>query len=56
MKLGIGLPATIPHTPPELILEWAKRADGKGFSSFGIIDRLVYPNLEPMVTLAAVLQ
>jgi alkanesulfonate monooxygenase SsuD/methylene tetrahydromethanopterin reductase-like flavin-dependent oxidoreductase (luciferase family) len=54
MKLGIGLPATILHIPPELILEWAKRADGKSFSSLGIIDRLVYPNLEPMVTLAAV--
>ena len=54
MKLGIGLPATIPNTPPELVLEWAKRADERGFSSLGIIDRLVYPNLEPMITLAAV--
>jgi alkanesulfonate monooxygenase SsuD/methylene tetrahydromethanopterin reductase-like flavin-dependent oxidoreductase (luciferase family) len=54
MKVGIGLPATIPNTPPELILEWAKRADDKGFSSLGIIDRLVYPNYEPMITLAAV--
>jgi alkanesulfonate monooxygenase SsuD/methylene tetrahydromethanopterin reductase-like flavin-dependent oxidoreductase (luciferase family) len=53
MKMGIGLPATIPNTPPELVLEWAKRADYKGFSSLGIIDRLVYPNFEPIVTLAA---
>jgi hypothetical protein len=52
MKVGIGLPATIPDAPPELVLEWAKRADSKGFSSLGIIDRLVYPNLEPIVTLA----
>jgi len=42
MKLGIGLPATIPNTPPELVLDWAKRADERGFSSLGIIDRLVY--------------
>jgi len=54
MKLAIGLPATIPDTPPDLILEWAKRADNAGFSSLGIIDRLVYPNFEPMMTLAAV--
>ena len=54
MKLGIGLPATIPNTPPELVLDWAKRADERGFSSLGIIDRLVYPNLEPLITLAAV--
>jgi alkanesulfonate monooxygenase SsuD/methylene tetrahydromethanopterin reductase-like flavin-dependent oxidoreductase (luciferase family) len=54
MNVGIGLPATIPNTPPELIVEWAKRADIAGFSSLGIIDRLVYPNFEPMMTLAAV--
>jgi alkanesulfonate monooxygenase SsuD/methylene tetrahydromethanopterin reductase-like flavin-dependent oxidoreductase (luciferase family) len=54
MKLGIGLPATIPNTSPELVLDWARRADEKGFSSLGIIDRLVYPNFEPLITLAAV--
>jgi len=54
MKLGIGLPAGIPNTPPELVLEWARRAEEKGFSSLAIIDRLVYPNFEPMITLAAV--
>jgi alkanesulfonate monooxygenase SsuD/methylene tetrahydromethanopterin reductase-like flavin-dependent oxidoreductase (luciferase family) len=54
MKLGIGLPATIPNTPRELVLDWAKRADERGFSSLGITDRLVYPNLEPLITLAAV--
>jgi alkanesulfonate monooxygenase SsuD/methylene tetrahydromethanopterin reductase-like flavin-dependent oxidoreductase (luciferase family) len=53
MKVAIGLPATIPGTEPELVLEWAKLADAKGFSSLGIIDRLVYPNLEPIVSLAA---
>jgi alkanesulfonate monooxygenase SsuD/methylene tetrahydromethanopterin reductase-like flavin-dependent oxidoreductase (luciferase family) len=53
MKVGRGLPASIPNTPPELVLEWAKRAESKGFSSLGIIDRLVYSNLEPIVTLAA---
>ena len=54
MKLGIGLPATIPNSPRELVLDWAKRADERGFSSLGITDRLVYPNLEPLITLAAV--
>lgn len=54
MKLAIGLPATIPNTPADLVLEWARRAEAAGFSSLGIIDRLVYPNYEPMMTLAAV--
>src|SRR5215213_5050154 len=53
MDIGIGLPATIPGTRGSLILEWAKRADSGPFSSLGILDRLVYPNYEPLITLAA---
>lgn len=53
MKIGIGLPATIPGTRGDLVLEWAKRADERGFSSLGIIGRLVYSNYDPLTTLAA---
>lgn len=53
MQIGIGLPATMPGVDPALILEWARRADAGPFSSLGIIDRIVYPNFEPLVTLAA---
>jgi alkanesulfonate monooxygenase SsuD/methylene tetrahydromethanopterin reductase-like flavin-dependent oxidoreductase (luciferase family) len=53
MDIGIGLPATIPGTKGSLILDWARRADSGPFSSLGILDRLVYPNYEPLVTLAA---
>src|ERR687894_669889 len=53
MDVGIGLPATIPGTGGSLILDWAKRADSGPFSSLGIIDRLVYPHYEPLITLAA---
>ncbi len=53
MDIGIGLPATIPSvTGPEL-LEWARRADARGFSTLGTIDRLVYGNYEPLIALAA---
>ena len=54
MKVGIGLPATIPGATGDGILEWARRAEIAGFHSVGIIDRLIYPNYEPLVTLAAV--
>ena len=54
MKIGIGLPATIPGVSGKRILDWARRADAGPFSSVGVIDRLVYPNHEPLVTLAAV--
>jgi len=53
MDIGIGLPATIPGTSGSLVLEWAERADSGPFSSLGILDRLVYPNYEPLITLGA---
>ena len=54
MKIGIGLPGTIPGATGDGILEWARRAEIAGFHSVGIIDRLIYPNYEPLVTLAVV--
>jgi alkanesulfonate monooxygenase SsuD/methylene tetrahydromethanopterin reductase-like flavin-dependent oxidoreductase (luciferase family) len=54
MQIGIGLPASIPGVKRELILDWARRAEAGPFSSLGIIDRLVYPNLEAFTTLAVV--
>jgi alkanesulfonate monooxygenase SsuD/methylene tetrahydromethanopterin reductase-like flavin-dependent oxidoreductase (luciferase family) len=53
MKISVGLPACIPNTPGDLILEWARRADAGQYASLGLIDRLVYPNYEPLITFAA---
>jgi alkanesulfonate monooxygenase SsuD/methylene tetrahydromethanopterin reductase-like flavin-dependent oxidoreductase (luciferase family) len=53
MDVSIGLPATIPGTTGEQLVEWARRADAGPFRSLGIIDRLVFPNFDPMVALAA---
>lgn len=54
MNIGIGLPANVPNIPGELLRDWARRADGGPFSSLGIIDRLVYGNFDPLITLAVV--
>jgi alkanesulfonate monooxygenase SsuD/methylene tetrahydromethanopterin reductase-like flavin-dependent oxidoreductase (luciferase family) len=54
MEVGIGLPTTIPGVTGEQLLEWARRAESRGFSSLGTIDRIVYPNYEPLIALAAV--
>jgi alkanesulfonate monooxygenase SsuD/methylene tetrahydromethanopterin reductase-like flavin-dependent oxidoreductase (luciferase family) len=54
MKIGIGLPATIPGTEGKRIVDWAKLADTGPFSSLAILDRLVFPNYEALITLAAV--
>ena len=53
MDIGIGLPSTIPWARGEQIVEWARAAEDHGFSSLGVIDRLVYGNTEPLVTLGA---
>jgi alkanesulfonate monooxygenase SsuD/methylene tetrahydromethanopterin reductase-like flavin-dependent oxidoreductase (luciferase family) len=53
MDIGIGLPSTIPGVDRDSLLTWAQRAEELGFSSLGTIDRLVYPNYEPLVALGA---
>jgi alkanesulfonate monooxygenase SsuD/methylene tetrahydromethanopterin reductase-like flavin-dependent oxidoreductase (luciferase family) len=52
MRVGIGLPNTIPKTAPPLLLEWARRADGGPFASVGVLDRVAYDSHEPMASLA----
>jgi alkanesulfonate monooxygenase SsuD/methylene tetrahydromethanopterin reductase-like flavin-dependent oxidoreductase (luciferase family) len=54
VDIGIGLPTTIPGATREQLLGWARRADAAGFSSLATLDRLVYPNHEPLVALSAV--
>jgi alkanesulfonate monooxygenase SsuD/methylene tetrahydromethanopterin reductase-like flavin-dependent oxidoreductase (luciferase family) len=53
MRVGIGLPSTIPGTRGALIVDWARHADAGPFSSLGVLDRVVYPNYEPLITLTA---
>ena len=53
MEIGIGLPSAIPGTGPDQLLEWARRAESRGFSTLAAIDRVVYANHEPLVALAA---
>lgn len=53
MKVGIGLPMTMPGIEAGVMLEWARRAEAGPFSSLGVVDRLVYDSWEPMAALAA---
>lgn len=52
MDVAIGLPNAVPGTTGAQLVEWARRAEARGFSSLGTIDRIAYPNLEPLVSLA----
>jgi alkanesulfonate monooxygenase SsuD/methylene tetrahydromethanopterin reductase-like flavin-dependent oxidoreductase (luciferase family) len=53
VELGIGLPNPIPGTPGRLLVEWARRAEDGGFATLATIDRVAYPSLESLVSLAA---
>src|SRR4051794_17369206 len=53
MDVSIGLPNAVPGTDGNRLVEWARRADARGFTSLGTIDRVVYDNYEPLTALAA---
>jgi alkanesulfonate monooxygenase SsuD/methylene tetrahydromethanopterin reductase-like flavin-dependent oxidoreductase (luciferase family) len=53
MRVGVGLPSTVPGAEGQLIISWARRADEGPFSSLGVLDRIVYNSYEPLTSLAA---
>jgi alkanesulfonate monooxygenase SsuD/methylene tetrahydromethanopterin reductase-like flavin-dependent oxidoreductase (luciferase family) len=53
VRVGIGLPAAVPGAAATELGSWAAESERLGFDSVGVIDRLVYDNLDPLVALAA---
>jgi len=53
MRVGVGLPSAIPGTPGDLVVEWARRADGGPFASVGVLERVAYDSFDPFVALSA---
>lgn len=53
MRVGVGLPSSIPGTEASLLLDWAVRADAGPFTSIGVVDRVAYDCHEPMSLLAS---
>ena len=53
MQVGIGLPNAVPGTTGKQLTDFARAADEAGFSVLGTIDRIVYPNFDPLAALAA---
>ncbi len=51
MQIGIGLPNTLSTDGPTVV-EWARRAEARGFSSLATIDRIVYPSYDSLTALA----
>jgi alkanesulfonate monooxygenase SsuD/methylene tetrahydromethanopterin reductase-like flavin-dependent oxidoreductase (luciferase family) len=53
VRVGVGLPNTIPGTDGRLVVEWARRADQGPFSTVAVLDRLAYDAIDPFAALAA---
>ncbi|MPZ23312.1 MAG: LLM class flavin-dependent oxidoreductase [Dehalococcoidia bacterium] len=53
MKVGILLPNAVIGMQGRLLIDWAKSAEAHGFSTLATVDRLVFPNYEPLTVLAA---
>ena len=53
MKIGIGLPNTIRGLPGRILVDWARRAEERGFSALATIDRVAFPSYESLVALSA---
>ncbi|CAN5734886.1 LLM class flavin-dependent oxidoreductase [soil metagenome] len=52
MDVGIGLPNGVPGTDPSQIAQWACIADEGPFASVGVVDRIKYDTVDPLVSLA----
>lgn len=54
MDLGIGLPSHAPWRDGRQFIDWAQRAESRGFASIAVSDRLLWSTPEPLTLLAAV--
>ncbi|HEY3501850.1 MAG TPA: LLM class flavin-dependent oxidoreductase [Actinocatenispora sp.] len=52
MRIGIGLPNPVPDTPGVRMVEWARRAEDRGFTALTTIDRIVFPSYDSLTALA----
>ncbi|MGY1608359.1 MULTISPECIES: LLM class flavin-dependent oxidoreductase [unclassified Geodermatophilus] len=53
MEIGIGIPNSVRGTTGPQLLEWARRAEGAGFSSLASIGAVSYPSYEELTVFAA---
>lgn len=53
MDISLGLPTTVSGVDGPGLIDFARRAEQHGFTSLGVLDRLVYDSYESLVALAA---
>jgi alkanesulfonate monooxygenase SsuD/methylene tetrahydromethanopterin reductase-like flavin-dependent oxidoreductase (luciferase family) len=53
VRIGVGLPNTMLDVGGRLLVDWARRAEARGFSSLATIDRVAYPSYDSLTALTA---
>jgi len=53
VRVALALPAGMPGVSGPEVIDWARKIEAGPFSSIAVIDRLAYPNWEPLVALSA---
>lgn len=53
MRIGIGLPNIVPGTPGRRLVDWAREAEARDFSTLGTIGRVIYPTHDELIALTA---
>lgn len=54
IDIGVGLPADVEGVTPARLVRWARQAEDLGASTLACTDRVQYPSLESLLTLATV--
>src|SRR5437588_3684014 len=53
VRIGIGLPNTVPGAGGDALTRWARLAEEGPFSSLGVLDRVVFDSVDPFLALSA---
>jgi alkanesulfonate monooxygenase SsuD/methylene tetrahydromethanopterin reductase-like flavin-dependent oxidoreductase (luciferase family) len=53
VRIGVGLPNTTLDVDGRLLVDWARQAEARGFSSLATIDRVAYPSYDSLTALTA---
>ncbi|MFI9511278.1 LLM class flavin-dependent oxidoreductase [Nocardia sp. NPDC052566] len=53
MRIGIGMPNNVIGATGPMLVDWARRAEERGFDSLVTIDRITYPTYDPLISLTA---
>lgn len=54
MRIGIGVPNTVPGPDPQLIPQWAQRAEQRGFEFVSTVGRVGYPSYDSLTALGVI--